>query len=112
MNEIWEEAMRKKVVLAGPFSFTAILRMVKQAYTNFRYQENLQHIISLIQKFDNEYRKYSDSVNLLGDRISSVSKQYEVVSTTRNRQLTSVVDKIKSQNVIEETTDETKELVE
>jgi len=112
MNEVWEEAMRKKVVLAGPFSFTAILRMVKQAYTNFRYQENLQHIISLIQKFDHEYEKFTEELNRLGDRIASTGKQYEVVSTTRNRQLTTVVDRIKTQNIIEETPDETKELPE
>lgn len=102
MNDVWEEAMRKKVVLAGPFSFTAILRMVGQAYSNFRYQENLQHIIGLIHKFDDEYKKYSEAVDTLGDRIKSADKQFEVVSTTRNRQLTSVVDKIKNQNIIEE----------
>lgn len=101
MNEVWEEAMAKKVVLAGPFSFTAILRMVKQAYTNFRYQENLQHIIGLIQKFDNEYKKFSEEIDRLGDRLNSASKQFEVVSTTRNRQLTSVVDKIKNQEIID-----------
>lgn len=101
MNEVWEEAMRKKVVLAGPFSFTAILRMVKQAYTNFRYQENLHTIIGLIHKFDEEYEKYSKSVDLLGDRIKSVDKQYDAVTSTRDRQLTKVVDKIKSQDVIE-----------
>lgn len=102
MNDVWEEAMRKKVVLAGPFSFTAILRMVGQAYSNFRYQENLQHIIGLIHKFDEEYQKYSTAVDMLGDRIKSADKQFEVVSTTRNRQLTSVVDKIKNQNIIDE----------
>jgi DNA recombination protein RmuC len=102
MNDVWEEAMRKKVVLAGPFSFTAILRMVGQAYSNFRYQENLQHIIGLIHKFDEEYQKYSAAVDTLGDRISSTSKQFEVVTTTRNRQLTSVVDKIKNQNIIDD----------
>jgi len=112
MNEVWEEAMRKKVILAGPFSFTAILRMIKQAYTNFSYQENLQNIIGLIQKFDNEYEKYSDSVSNLGDKISAVNKQYEVVSTTRNRQLTSVVDKIKNQSIIEDATEDVKELGE
>ena len=101
MNDVWEEAMKKKVVLAGPFSFTAILRMIKQAYTNFSYQENLQHIIGLIQKFDNEYQKFCEEMNKLGDRISSTSKQYEVLSTTRNRQLTSVVDKIKNQEINE-----------
>lgn len=99
MNDVWEEAMQKKVIMAGPFSFTAILRMIKQAYTNFRYQENLQHIIGLIQKFDTEYQKYSEEVTKLGDKISSTSKQFEIVSTTRNRQLTSVVDKIKNQEI-------------
>lgn len=112
MNDVWEEAMRKKVVLAGPFSFTAILRMVKQAYTNFRYQENLQHIIGLIQRFDSEYQKYSQSVDMLGDRLASASKQYEVVSTTRNRQLTNIVDKIKNESAIEDSAEKKKSLPE
>ncbi len=102
MNEIWEEAMEKKVVLAGPFSFTAILRMVKQAYTNFRYQENLQHIIGLIQKFDSEYQKFTTEVDKLGERINSTSRQFDMVSNTRNRQLTSIVDKIKNQSILED----------
>ncbi|MFA7253464.1 MAG: DNA recombination protein RmuC [Patescibacteria group bacterium] len=101
MNEIWEEAMVKKVILAGPFSFTAILRMVKQAYTNFRYQENLQHIIGLIQKFDSEYQKFYEEVTKLGERISSTSRQFDVVANTRNRQLTTVIDKIKNQNILD-----------
>lgn len=102
MNEIWEDAMQKKVILAGPFSFTAILRMVKQAYTNFRYQENLHHIIGLIQKFDTEYTKYCSAVDTLGERISSAGRQFDVVANTRNRQLTSVVDKIKNQHILDE----------
>lgn len=99
MNDVWEDGMRKKVVLAGPFSFTAILRMVKQAYTNFRYQENLQHIISLIKTFDAEYQKYTEEVTRLGERIDSASKQFNVVSNTRDKKLSTVVDKIQSQNI-------------
>lgn len=64
LNDTWEDAMAKKVIMAGPFSFTAILRMVKQAYSNFRYQENLHHIIGLIQNFDKEYQKYNESVKI------------------------------------------------
>ena len=112
MNDVWEEAMQKKVVFAGPFSFTAILRMIKQAYSNFRYQENLQHIITLIQRFDHEYEKFSAEFDKLGERIVSTSRQYESVATTRNRQLTSVVDKIKSQNIADNPIDDVKELVE
>jgi DNA recombination protein RmuC len=101
MNDIWEDAMRKKVILAGPFSFTAILRMVKQAYTNFRYQENLHQIISQIQTFDKEYQKFSESLDALGERIKSVDRQFDTVSTTRDKQLTKIVDKIKDQNIEE-----------
>ncbi len=101
MNDVWEEAMQKKVIFTGPFSFTAILRMVKQAYSNFRYQENLHQIIGHIQKFDTEYQKYSESVDRLGERIKSADKQFEVVSTTRDRQLTKVVDKIKDTDLAE-----------
>ena len=111
MNDIWEDAMQKKVVLAGPFSFTAILRMVKQAYQNFQYQENLQHIIGLIQQFDAEYQKYSVAVDTLGDRISSASRQYDLVSNTRDKKLSSVVDKIKSQHIIEAGETEIKEII-
>lgn len=98
-NETWEDAMAKKVIMAGPFSFTAILRMVKQSYSNFRYQENLHHIIGLIQNFDKEYQKYSESVDKLGDTISRVSKQYEEVSGARTRKLTRIVDQIKTEKI-------------
>jgi DNA anti-recombination protein RmuC len=99
LNDTWEDAMAKKVIMAGPFSFTAILRMVKQAYSNFRYQENLQHIIGLIQNFDKEYQKYNESVDKLGDTISRVSKQYEEVSGVRTRKLTRIVDQIKTEEI-------------
>lgn len=99
MADVWEEAMQKKVIMAGPFSFTAILRMIKQAYTNFSYQENLHQIIGLIQKFDDEYQKYSESVNRLGEKIKSVSGQFDLVSATRDKKLTTIVDKIKTRQI-------------
>jgi len=106
LNDTWEDAMGKKVIMAGPFSFTAILRMVKQAYSNFRYQENLHHIIGLIQNFDKEYQKYNESVDKLGDSISRASKQFEVVSGTRTRMLTRIVDQIKTEKIEDTEIDE------
>lgn len=99
LNDTWEDAMAKKVIMAGPFSFTAILRMVKQAYSNFRYQENLHHIIKKIQQFDAEFQKYSESIDKLGENISRTSKQFEIVSGTRTRMLTRIVDQIKAEKV-------------
>ncbi len=95
MGDIIEEAMKNKVVLCGPFSFTAILRMVHQAYDNFRYQNNVQQIISYIKLFEKEFDNYNQEFEKIGDRIDSLSRQYSSVSTTRTRQLLKVVDRIK-----------------
>lgn len=99
LNDVWEEGMKKKVVLAGPFSFTAMLRLIRQAHSNFQFQQNIHQIISLIQKFRGEYDKFSESVDVLGARLESASKQFEVVSSTRSRQLGRVMDQIDSQQL-------------
>jgi DNA recombination protein RmuC len=101
LHDTWQEAMAKKVILAGPFSFTAIIRMIFQSYKNFVYQKNLYEIIKLIKLFEQEYEKYSKEFNVLGDRILSVSKKYDEVSTTRTRKLNQVIDKIKGENISE-----------
>jgi len=104
-NDIWEEAMRKKVVLAGPYSFVALLRLVKQAHSNFQMQSNIRGIIQLVQKFRLEYDKFSVELDGLGNRLDSASKQFQVVSSTRSRQLGRVIDQIDNQKVLGEAHD-------
>lgn len=101
LYDVWQDAMTKKVVLAGPFSFTAILRMIFQSYKNFVIEENLYNIIKLIKVFELEYGKYNKELNILGDRIAGVSKKYDEISTTRTKKLTQVIDKIKGENILE-----------
>ena len=103
MNDLWVEAMKQKVVLAGPFSFTAILRLVRQAYDNFRYQKNVQKIIGFIKNFEIEFSKYNEEFLKIGERIESLTKQYNLVNTTRTNQLSKTIEKIK----LEESTSST-----
>lgn len=94
MHEIWIDGMRQKVVFAGPFSFTAILRMVRQAHEYFSVQKNLRSIINNIQVFKDEFTKYHEEVDNLGKKVDAVVSQYRVVSQTRTNKLLRVVDKI------------------
>lgn len=87
MGDIWLEAMSKKVVLAGPFSFTAILRMVRQAYQNFKYQDNLRDIIQNVGAFEKEFQKFFDEFEKIGQKLEAADKQYQLVRTTRMNQL-------------------------
>lgn len=99
MPEISEAAMANRVVLAGPFSFTAILRMIKQAYENFRVQKNIYHIIGHVKAFEKEFDNFSDSFFKIGERIGALQKQYDTVSTTRFNQLTRRIDKVRDEGL-------------
>jgi DNA recombination protein RmuC len=97
LPDVWNEAMAKKVILAGPFSFLAILRTIYQSYKSFKYQENLYEIIKLIKMFEIEYGKYNDELDTLGVRLKSTSDQFEKVSITRTKKLSGIVEKIKGE---------------
>jgi len=91
---ILEEAFNKKIIFAGPFSFIAILRMVRQAYDNFRFQKDIQGIIAQIKIFGKEFASYNEEFTKIGDRIESLSKQYTIVNSTRTNKLVRCIDKI------------------
>jgi len=95
MGDVWVDAMRQKVILAGPFTFTAVLRMVSQAYENFKYQKNVQKIIGQIKTFIVEFNKYNEEFSKIGERIESLTKQYNSVNTTRTNQLVKSAERIK-----------------
>lgn len=95
MPSVWQDAMSRKVVLAGPFSFTAILRMVKQAYENFRVQENIFKIVGHVQSVEKEFDKFSEEFDKVGVRIDQLQKQYTDVSTTRVNQMRRKMDLVK-----------------
>ena len=99
LGEVSSDALKKKVIITGPFSFAAIARMIRQSYDNFKIQEDLHRVVGLIGKFKQEFSKYSDEFDRLGDRIKSMSKQYDSIATTRTRQLTKVVDQISEEDV-------------
>ncbi len=94
LPEINDYCNERKVVLAGPFGFTAVLRLVLQAYKHFSYEKDLQKILGLISKFQDEYFKFGDSLERLGRQIETTQKTFLEVEGTRSRQLTRVVDLI------------------
>ncbi len=110
LSDISNEALKKKVIITGPFSFAAIARMIRQSYDNFKIQEDLHRVVGLIGKFKQEFSKYSDEFDRLGDRINSMSKQYDSIATTRTRQLTKVVDQISEEDTGVIGEDKTKKL--
>lgn len=94
LQHVWAEGMKQKVIFAGPFNFTATLRLIRQSYANFTIQKGIYSIISQIRIFEEEFIKYNEEFEKIGDRISSLSDQYDSVSRTRTKKLLSTVEKI------------------
>lgn len=94
LPDINQYCNERKVVLAGPFGFTAVLRMVLQAHKNFHHEKSLVQILGLISKFQEEYAKFGESMEKLGKQIDLAQRTYLEVEGTRNRQLTRVVEQI------------------
>jgi DNA recombination protein RmuC len=102
MNNIWADAMRQKVVFAGPFSFTAILRLIRQAHEHFQYQKNIRQMVTAIKHFEKEFKTYNDEFLVIGERIESLSKQYTNVNTTRTNQLIRSIEKVKTEDTTQQ----------
>jgi len=100
LPEINEYCNQRKVVLAGPFGFTAVLRLVMQAHKNFGYEKHMQEIFGLVAKFQDEYAKFGDHMQKLGTQLATVQKTFHEVEGTRNRQLTKVVDQIQGRSEV------------
>jgi DNA recombination protein RmuC len=98
LPDINQYCNERKVILAGPFGFTAVLRLILQAYKNFSYEKDLQQILGLIAKFQDEYVKFGESLDKLGRQIDTTQKTYQEVEGTRSKQLTRVVDKIEERS--------------
>jgi DNA recombination protein RmuC len=105
LPDINQYASERKVVLAGPFGFTAVLRMVMQAHKNFHHEKSLMQILGLISKFQEEYEKFGESMERLGRQLDTAQKTFMEVEGTRSRQLTRVVEQIstRSHNSLDET---------
>lgn len=102
MHDVWVTGMEQKVIFAGPFNFTAILRLIRQSYANFFIQKDIHKIITYIKTFGEEFKKYNIEFEKIGDRIDSLSTQYGLVERTRTKRLLGTVEKITGADIEEE----------
>lgn len=97
LRDVWMDALKQRVILAGPFNFVAILRTIYWSHQNFKYQENLRDIIGLIKSFEEEYQRFNQAVDKLGGDIDRVADQYRQVVQTRRQKLVHLIDQIKGE---------------
>ncbi len=95
-STIFDEGIKNKVVFCSPITLFAVLAVIRQAVDNFALEKTSNEILSLLSMFKKQWGMFRDKLGVLGRRIIDVQKEYEELTTTRQRQLERPLNKIES----------------
>jgi DNA recombination protein RmuC len=93
---VLDEALRNKVVFCSPLTLFAVLAVIRQAVDNFRIERTSNEILATLGAFAKQWGKFSEQMDKVGLRIDALQKEYDVLVTTRQRQLTRQIDKVEA----------------
>ncbi len=93
-SSILDEGIRNKVVFCSPITLFAVLAVIRQAVDNFALERTSSEILSLLGAFKKQWDEFAAKLDFLGKKISDVMKEYEMLMTTRKRQLEKPLNKI------------------
>lgn len=92
--DLIDEALRQKVVLAGPLTLYAMLAVIRQAAESANLMKTADEVLALLAAFGKQWQKYTEEMDKLGRQIDALGKQYELVRTTRAHALQKPLDRI------------------
>lgn len=93
---IFEYAMRRRVVLAGPFTLFALLSVIRQGNANFIIEKQSQEILALMRNFNLQWTKFVESFETLGKKLEAAGRAYDALASTRRNQLERSLNKIEA----------------
>jgi DNA recombination protein RmuC len=92
--DILEHALRNKIVLCSPLTLYAVLAVIRQSVDNFRLERTTSEILGLLGQFEQQWRRYVESMESVQRRFDGVHKEYEALMGRRHRALERPLDRI------------------
>tara|TARA_B110000438_G_scaffold222746_1_gene216186 strand:- start:69 stop:1019 length:951 start_codon:yes stop_codon:yes gene_type:complete len=89
---IWEDALKKKVILVGTPELFAMLQMLKTSVHNFTLSTKVDDFKTNFSQFKVEWTKIEALLEKHENQIEAVSKSYQDITTTRNKKLKKSLD--------------------
>ncbi len=89
-----DSALEKKVIWCSPLTLYCVLAVVRKAVENFAMDQRSDEIISLVGTFEDQWRKFSDSMDTLGKRLSSTQTAFDTLTGVRSRGLERSINRI------------------
>jgi DNA recombination protein RmuC len=96
MPDLFDECLKKRMIVCGPWTLYAVLSIIRQAWENYRFGESLQEIVEAIRAFRQDYGLFNERFQEVGKRIARVQEAYEDVAKTSHKRLEQKMDKIEA----------------
>lgn len=93
-GSILDFALNHRVIICSPVTLFAVLAVIRQAVDNFALEETSNEILSQFGVFKKQWVEFHKKMESLGRKIGELQKDYEVLATTRRRQLERPLERI------------------
>jgi DNA recombination protein RmuC len=105
MPQLIDECLPKKLILCGPSTLYAIVRIVHQAWQNYQFSAAIRDIVKMINGFMQDYGKFKDRFGELGELLVKLDAKYQEIAVTSAQRLDNKIRRIeeyrKGQNIPE-----------
>ena len=93
-SSILDDGLKQHVVFCSPITLFAVLAVVRQAVDNFALEQTSNEILKLLGAFRKQWGEFIKRLEMLGKKLEGAQKDYEMLTTTRQRQLERPLTKI------------------
>jgi DNA recombination protein RmuC len=93
-NKLLDDSLKNKVILCSPMTLYAILAVIRQAIDNFNLEKTATKMLALFGNFNEQWKKFKESMDKMGRKIEEAHSEFEKLSTTRSRSLERPLSKI------------------
>ena len=106
MPQLIDECLQKKLILCGPWTLYAIVRIIHQAWQNYQFSTAVRDIVRAINGFKQDYGLFKKRFDELGDLLEKLDTKYREISVTSAQRLDNKIRRIeeyrRGQNIPEE----------
>ncbi len=93
-RDLLDYSLKSKIILCSPMTLYAILAVIRQAIDNFNLQRTSNNILALFGNFNEQWKKFKESMERMGKKIEEAHSEFEKLSTIRSRALERPLEKI------------------
>ena len=92
--DLIDDALERKVVLAGPLTLYAMLAVIRQAAENVNLMRTASEVIAVLGAFEKQWEEFKEVMDKMGRRIDDAKREYDNLVGTRTRQLERTLEKV------------------